>query len=181
MDVSLGTLIGQATTFLVLVLVTMKFVWPPLTQAMEERRQKIAEGLAQSDEAEKALAKAEAEAEQVIRDARARAGEIIDQAGKRGNELIEQAKQDAISERDRQVAAQPRVRDRDQRLDPCEQLACVLEHLHRRCDRARDRRAHSPSFLRVALGQFHRGVELAVRSGVAVSKREHLIPHPSEP
>jgi len=105
MDVSLGTLIGQATTFLVLVLVTMKFVWPPLTQAMEERRQKIAEGLAQSDEAEKALAKAEAEAEQVIRDARARAGEIIDQAGKRGNELIEQAKQDAISERDRQVAA----------------------------------------------------------------------------
>ncbi|MGB0514735.1 MAG: hypothetical protein ACPGJE_07840, partial [Wenzhouxiangellaceae bacterium] len=63
MDLSLGTFIGQAGTFLVLVLVTMKFVWPPLTQAMEERRQKIAEGLAQSDEAEKALAKAEAEAE----------------------------------------------------------------------------------------------------------------------
>ena len=48
MDLSLGTFIGQAGTFLVLVLVTMKFVWPPLTQAMEERRQKIAEGLARS-------------------------------------------------------------------------------------------------------------------------------------
>jgi len=105
MDVSLGTLIGQAGTFLVLVLVTMKFVWPPLTQAMEERRQKIAEGLAQSDEAEKALEKAEQEAEQIIREARAKSGEIIDQAGKRGNEIVEQAKQDAIAERDRQVAA----------------------------------------------------------------------------
>lgn len=105
MDVSLGTLIGQATTFLVLVLVTMKFVWPPLTKAMEERRQKIAEGLAQSDEAEKALDRAREEAEGVIREARGKAGEIIDQAGKRGNELVEQAKQDAIAERDRQVAA----------------------------------------------------------------------------
>lgn len=105
MDLSLGTFIGQAGTFLVLVLVTMKFVWPPLTQAMEERRQKIAEGLAQSDEAEKALVKAEAEAEQIIREARAKSGEIIDQASKRGNEIVEQAKQDAIAERDRQVAA----------------------------------------------------------------------------
>lgn len=105
MDVSLGTLIGQASTFLVLVLVTMKFVWPPLTQAMEQRRQKIAEGLAQSDEAEKALEKAEQQAEQIIREARAKSGEIIDQAGKRGNEIVEQAKQDAIAERDRQVAA----------------------------------------------------------------------------
>ena len=105
MDVSLGTLIGQAGTFLVLVLVTMKFVWPPLTKAMEDRRQKIAEGLAQSDEAEKALEKAEKEAEQIIREARTKSGEIIDQAGKRGNEIVEQAKQDAISERDRQVAA----------------------------------------------------------------------------
>jgi len=105
MDVSLGTLIGQAGTFLVLVLVTMKFVWPPLTRTMEERRQKIAEGLAQSDEAEKALEKAQQEAEQVIREARAKSGEIIDQASKRGNEIVEQAKQEATAERDRQVAA----------------------------------------------------------------------------
>ncbi|MBS3744267.1 MAG: F0F1 ATP synthase subunit B [Wenzhouxiangellaceae bacterium] len=105
MDLSLGTLIGQAGTFLVLVLVTMKYVWPPLTEAMEQRRQKIAEGLAQSDKAEKRLEKAEAEAEQIIRDARARSGEIIDQASKRGNEIVEQAKQEAIAERDRQVSA----------------------------------------------------------------------------
>ncbi|MDT8437903.1 MAG: F0F1 ATP synthase subunit B [Wenzhouxiangellaceae bacterium] len=105
MDVSLGTLIGQAGTFLVLVLVTMKFVWPPLTQAMEQRRQKIAEGLANSEQAEKQLDLAREQAEQIIREARARSGDIIDNAGKRGKEIVEQAKQEAIAERDRQVAA----------------------------------------------------------------------------
>jgi len=105
MDVSLGTLIGQAGTFLVLVLVTMKFVWPPLTQAMEERRQKIAEGLAQSDKAEQELDAARQQAEQIIREARAKSGEIIDNAGRRGNEIVEQAKQEAVAERDRQVSA----------------------------------------------------------------------------
>lgn len=98
-------LVGQAGTFLVLVLVTMKFVWPPLTQAMEERRQKIAEGLAQSDEAEQALERAQAEAEQLLREARARSSEIIEQAGQRGSEIVEEAKQEAIAERDRQVQA----------------------------------------------------------------------------
>jgi len=105
MDVSLGTLIGQAGTFLVLVLVTMKYVWPPLTEAMEERRRKIAEGLAHSEEAEQALDKANAEGDEIIREARRKAGEIIEQASQRGNQLVEQAKQDAIAERDRQVQA----------------------------------------------------------------------------
>ena len=80
MDVSIGTLVGQAGTFLVLVLVTMKYVWPPLTQAMEERRQKIAEGLAQSDKAEQELDEAREQAEQIIRDARAKSGDIIENA-----------------------------------------------------------------------------------------------------
>jgi F-type H+-transporting ATPase subunit b len=105
MEVSLGTLIGQAGTFLVLVLVTMKYVWPPLTQAMEERRQKIAEGLAQSDRAEVELDEARQKAEQIVREARAKSGEIIDNASKRGNEIVEQAKHEAVEERERQVAA----------------------------------------------------------------------------
>lgn len=105
MDISLGTLVGQAGTFLVLVFVTMKYVWPPLTRAMEERRSRIAEGLAQSEEAEHALERARIEAEEVIREARQKAGEIIDQAGRHGVQLVEQAKEEAIAERDRQVAA----------------------------------------------------------------------------
>jgi len=105
MELSLGTIIGQAGTFLVFILVTMKFVWPPLVQAMEERRQKIAEGLAQSEEAEKALDVAQAEADEVIREARRKAGDILEQASQRGTQIIEQAKQEAISERERQVRA----------------------------------------------------------------------------
>ncbi len=102
---SIWTLIGQAGTFLVFIWAVMKFVWPPLVQAMEERRQKIAEGLAQSEEAEQALDRARVEAEEIIRESRRKAGEIIEQAGKRGTQIVEQAKQDAIAERDRQVAA----------------------------------------------------------------------------
>ncbi len=103
MDISPLTLIGEATTFLVLVWVMMKFIWPHVIRAMEERRRKIAEGLAHSEEAEQALDKANAEAEEIIREARRKAGEIIEQASQRGNQLVEQAKEDAISERDRQV------------------------------------------------------------------------------
>lgn len=105
MDISLGTLIGQMGTFMVLVFVTMKFVWPPVTNAMEERRRKIAEGLAHSEEADKALAKANDEAREILRDARRQAGEIIEQASQRSNQLVEQARQDALTERDKQVQA----------------------------------------------------------------------------
>lgn len=105
MDISIWTLVGQAGTFLVFIWACMKFVWPPLTQAMEERRRKIAEGLAQSEEAEQALARANSEADEVIREARRKAGEIIEQASQRGNQLVEQAKEEAMAERDRQVAA----------------------------------------------------------------------------
>jgi len=103
MDISPLTLIGEATTFLVLVWVMMKFIWPHVIRAMEERRRKIAEGLAHSEEAEQALEKANSEAEDIIREARRKAGEIIEQASQRGNQVVEQAKEEAISERDRQV------------------------------------------------------------------------------
>jgi F-type H+-transporting ATPase subunit b len=105
MDLSIGTIVGQAFTFLIFIFVTMKYVWPPLVQAMEERRQKIAEGLAQSEEAEQALDRARAEAEDIIRESRRKAGEILEQASQRGNQLIEQAKLDALTARDRQVTA----------------------------------------------------------------------------
>lgn len=105
MDLSIGTLIGQAGTFLVFIWVTMKFVWPPLVQAMEERREKIAEGLAQSDEAEKALEKAQAEADGIIQEARKKAGEILDQANQRGNQMIDQAREEAVAEHNRRVEA----------------------------------------------------------------------------
>ena len=105
MEVTLWTLIGQGMTFLVFILVTMKFVWPPLTQAMEERRAKIAEGLAAGEEAEKALNVAQADAEGIISEAREQANQIREQASVQASQIKEQAKSDAIAERERQVEA----------------------------------------------------------------------------
>lgn len=102
---SIWTLVGQAGTFLVFIWAVMTFVWPPLTQAMEERRQKIAEGLAHSEQAEQALDQAQAQAESILRDARRKAGEIIEQATARSDQIVEDARQSAVAERDRQVAA----------------------------------------------------------------------------
>jgi F-type H+-transporting ATPase subunit b len=83
----------------------MKFLWPPLLKAMDERRERIAEGLAASDRAEKELEAAKVNADQQIREARDKAGEIVDQASQRHSQILDQAKQDASAERSRQVSA----------------------------------------------------------------------------
>ena len=83
-----ATLIGQSITFLVFVWFCMKFLWPPLMKAMDERRERIAEGLAASDRAEKELETAKAEVDRQIAEARDKAGEIIDQASQRQAQII---------------------------------------------------------------------------------------------
>jgi F-type H+-transporting ATPase subunit b len=74
-------------------------------KAMDERRERIAEGLAASDLAEKELEKAKVEVESQISEARDKAGEIVDQANQRHAQILDQAKDDATAERGRQVSA----------------------------------------------------------------------------
>lgn len=105
MNVSFGTLIGQGLTFFIFIWVTWKYVWPPLTQAMEERRRKIAEGLAAGEQAEKDLAAARAEADDILQEARQQASRIREQASTQASQITEQAKADAQAERERQVEA----------------------------------------------------------------------------
>ena len=83
----------------------MKFIWPPLLKAMDDRRAKVADGLAASDLAEKELEAAKLTAGEQITAARDKAGEILDQANQRHGQILEQAKEDASSERQRQVSA----------------------------------------------------------------------------
>jgi F-type H+-transporting ATPase subunit b len=99
------TLILQSIAMLIFVWFCMKFIWPPLMKAMDERRARIADGLAASDRAEKALEEANRKAETTVDEARDKAGSIVDQANQRHNQILEQAKEDARSERQRQVAA----------------------------------------------------------------------------
>jgi F-type H+-transporting ATPase subunit b len=100
-----ATLILQSIAMMIFVWFCMKFIWPPLLKALDERRERIAEGLAASDKAEKELEAAKLTVEQQIREARDKAGEIVDQVNQRHTQIVDQAKEDAVSERKRQVSA----------------------------------------------------------------------------
>ena len=99
------TLVVQMIVFATLILITMKWIWPPILKAMDERQRKIAQGLAAAEEGEKELAQARDKADAIIREARERANQIIDHAQHRANELIEQAKGAANVEGARILAA----------------------------------------------------------------------------
>ena len=104
MDINL-TLIGQTIAMIVFVWFCMKFIWPPILGAIEERQKQIAEGLAAADEGEKKLDQARAEAGEIVADARKQATSILDQAHARANEIVAEGKTDGVKERDRQLTA----------------------------------------------------------------------------
>lgn len=98
------TLVIQGIAFFAVAWVVMKFGWPHIMAAIEERQQKIAEGLAAADRSQQDLARAEEKVAEALKDARVKANEIIDQAHQRGNQIVDQAKNDAIAEAGRQKA-----------------------------------------------------------------------------
>jgi F-type H+-transporting ATPase subunit b len=81
-----GTLIIQVIVFLILVGFTMKFVWPPIATALDERARKIADGLAAADKAKAELAKTRTETTSLLADAERRAQAIVDEAKGRATE-----------------------------------------------------------------------------------------------
>jgi len=99
------TLIGQTIAMIVFVWFCMKFIWPPLLGAIEERQEKIAEGLAAADKGQESLAKATAESEGIVDEARKQATSILDQANARANEIVADGKADGVKERARQLSA----------------------------------------------------------------------------
>ena len=103
MDLNI-TLVIQFAAFLAVSWMVMKFGWPHIMAAIEERQQKIAEGLAAADRSQQDLARAEEKVAEALKEARTKANEIIDQAHQRANQIIEQAKDDAVAEANRQKA-----------------------------------------------------------------------------
>ncbi|MFC4729052.1 F0F1 ATP synthase subunit B [Coralloluteibacterium thermophilus] len=104
MDINL-TLLAQALAFAALIWIIATKIWPPLLKAIEERQQKIAEGLAAADRSQKDLARAEEQVNELLREARTKANEIIEQAHARGNQIIDAARDEAVAEANRQKAA----------------------------------------------------------------------------
>jgi F-type H+-transporting ATPase subunit b len=99
------TLIAQMIAFAVFVAFCMKYVWPPIMKALEERANKIAEGLAAAERGEQEQELGRKRALEVMHKAKADAAEIVSQAQKRYNEILEQAKRDADAEAARRKAA----------------------------------------------------------------------------
>jgi F-type H+-transporting ATPase subunit b len=100
-----ATLFGQTIAMFVFVWFCMKYIWPPLLEAIEERQEKIAEGLAAAEKGDEKLEAARAEAEQIVADARKQATGILDQAHARANEIVAEGKDSGARERERQLAA----------------------------------------------------------------------------
>ena len=104
MDINM-TLIGQTIAMIVFVTFCMKFIWPPIMNAIEERQTQIADGLAAAEQGRQSLDKAQSEAAQIVEEARKQATGILDQAHARANEIVAEGKADGVKERDRQITA----------------------------------------------------------------------------
>ena len=92
------TLIGQAISFGIFVWFCVKFVWPPLISALEERASTIADGLAAGEKGQEKLMNAEKDVEKLLTEAKDNAQTFITSAQKRADEIVETAKADARAE-----------------------------------------------------------------------------------
>ena len=100
-----ATLFLQAIVFAILVWFTMKFVWPPITKALDERAQKIADGLAAADKAKAELANANARVESELAQSRNETASRLADAERRAQGIVDDAKARATEEGNKIIAA----------------------------------------------------------------------------
>ncbi|MFZ9615628.1 MAG: F0F1 ATP synthase subunit B [Fluviibacter sp.] len=124
-----ATLFAQLIVFFILVWFTMKFVWPPITKALDDRAKKIADGLAAAERGKHELELASKRSAEVVREGKEKSADVLANAEKRAVQIIEDAKAQAKVEADRIVAAargeveQEVVRAREQLRDQVAALA----------------------------------------------------------
>jgi len=99
------TILGQAISFAIFVWFCMRFVWPPIIDALAKRETRIADGLAAAEKAHRDLEDAESRASGMLQQGREKAQEFVAQAQRRGDDLIEEAKVQAREEAARIVVA----------------------------------------------------------------------------
>ena len=100
-----ATLLRQLISFVIFVWFCMKFIWPPLPTALQDRQKKIADGLAAAERGAQDKKLAQERAKQELREAKAQAAEIIAQAQKRAGAIVEESKDDARVEGERLLTA----------------------------------------------------------------------------
>lgn len=99
------TLIGQAISFTIFVWFCMKYVWPPILRALQERETQIADGLAAAEKGQETLVQAEQRHGELIEEGKQQVVDMIAQASKRGDDMVDEAKNDARSEGERLLSA----------------------------------------------------------------------------
>tara|TARA_B100000029_G_scaffold156036_1_gene151361 strand:+ start:146 stop:616 length:471 start_codon:yes stop_codon:yes gene_type:complete len=99
-----ATLLIQMTVFAVVVLFSMKFIWPMIMGAIEERNKNISDGLAAAEQGQKKLSEAETEVNALIKEAKLQATTILDQANTRASSIVESAKSEGTNERDKIIS-----------------------------------------------------------------------------
>jgi len=85
-------------------LFSMKFIWPMIMEAIEERNKNISDGLAAAEQGQKKLSEAETEVNTLIKEAKQQATTILDQANTRASSIVESAKNEGTSERDKIIS-----------------------------------------------------------------------------
>ncbi len=123
-----ATLIGQSISFFLFVVFTMKYVWPPIMNALNERTKKIADGLAEAEKGHHELELAEKRSAEILREGKEKSKEFIDQAQKRHDEIVDEAKDDAREEGERILHA-ARVEIEQERQEAKETLRAEVSAL----------------------------------------------------
>jgi len=97
------TIVVQGLAFFAVAWLVMKFGWPNIIAAIEDRQKKIAEGLAAAERGEKSLAEAKNSAADIVKEAHVRAAKIIEQANRRSAEMADEARGVASAEAERLI------------------------------------------------------------------------------
>lgn len=100
MDINI-TLIGEFITFAIFVWVAMKYIWPPMMQAIADRQKKIADGITAADQSKRNLDLAQSKSAKLIQEAKTEASHIVENANTRAGRIIEEAKESARQESQR--------------------------------------------------------------------------------
>lgn len=98
-----ATLFVQMLCFITFVLITMKYIWPPITNILEKRRKEIADGLAAGEQGKKELELAQHKSKEMLLEAKTQAAQIIEQANYQSNRIVEEAKAKAREEGERLI------------------------------------------------------------------------------
>jgi len=122
------TLIGQTIAFAIFVWFCIKYVWPPISNALHERQKRIADGLDAASRASRDLEMAQEQANQTLRESKEQASQLLEQANTRSAHIVEDAREQARAEGERMITGARSAIEQDMQRAR-EELRAQVAHL----------------------------------------------------